>query len=62
MADALLKGPPEVRKMLKALKPDIARGYSLKLVTAWEWNLMCQTNVCLAMFSEQKEVNRHPCI
>jgi hypothetical protein len=31
LVDALLMGPPEVRKMLKALKPDIARGYSLKL-------------------------------
>ncbi len=48
-------GSPLVKKSLKALKPDIARGRSLKLVTAWEPNLTCQANGCRAMFAEQKE-------
>ncbi len=41
------------------MKPDIARGRSLKLVTAQERNLICQANGCRAMFAEQKEVNRN---
>jgi hypothetical protein len=45
--------------MLKALEPNKVRGRSLKLVTAWERNLMCQANGCQTMFVEQKKVNRH---
>jgi hypothetical protein len=36
LAEALIKGPPYVKKMLKALKPDISRGSSLKLVVSDE--------------------------
>jgi hypothetical protein len=47
---------------LKALKPDIVSGESLKLVNAWERNLMCQENGCQLMFAEQKEVSMYACI
>jgi uncharacterized C2H2 Zn-finger protein len=53
------EGPPFVKKMLKALKPDRLRGGSLKLVSARERNLRCPVEGCTGQFAEQKEVNRH---
>jgi hypothetical protein len=53
------RGAPEAKRTLKALKPDTARGGSLKLVAARERNLICHVNGCRANFAEQKEVNRH---
>ncbi len=44
---------------MKALKPDISRGGSLKLVTARTRDLICPVEGCTGRFAEQKEVNRH---
>ena len=52
-------GPPHVKKLLKALKPDILRGGSLKLVSARKRDLKCPVEGCTGTFAEQKEVNRH---
>ena len=53
------RGPPFVKQMLKALKPDLSRGASLKLVSARTRELLCPAMGCTALFAEQKEVNRH---
>ena len=44
---------------LKALKPDISRGDSFKLVSARTRDLICPVEGCTGRFAEQKEVNRH---
>jgi uncharacterized C2H2 Zn-finger protein len=47
------------KQVLKALKPDDERGRSLKLVSARPKLFTCPFESCMAMFAEQKEVNRH---
>ena len=56
---AFREGPKHAKKVLMALKPDIARGSSLKLVTARPRPHTCHVVGCSAAFAEQKEVYRH---
>jgi hypothetical protein len=50
---------PFAKMALKALKPDIARGNSFKLVSARTRDLLCPVEGCTGRFAEQKEVKRH---
>jgi hypothetical protein len=52
-------GPPFAKMKLKALKPDIMRGDSFKLVSAMTRDLICPVEGCTGRFAEQTEVNRH---
>jgi hypothetical protein len=47
-------GPPFAKMKLKALKPDIMRADSFKLVTARTWDLICPVDGCTGRFTEQK--------
>jgi hypothetical protein len=59
IAMAYENGPPFAKMALKALKPDISRGDSFKLVSARTRDLICPVEGCTGRFAEQKEVNRH---
>ena len=52
-------GPPSVRKVLNALRPDTEKGGKLRLVVARDRNIQCPVKDCLAKFAERKELNRH---
>jgi hypothetical protein len=67
IAMAYENGPPFAKMKLKALKPDITRGDSFKLVTARTRDLICPVEGSTGRFAEQKEVNRqvhnmHPAV
>jgi hypothetical protein len=59
IAMAYENGPPFAKMALKALKPEITRGDSFKLVSARMQDLICPVEGCTGRFAEQKEVNRH---
>jgi hypothetical protein len=59
IAMAYENGPPFAKMKLKALKPDITRGDSFKLVTARTRDVICPVEGCTGRFPEQKKVNRH---
>jgi hypothetical protein len=44
-------GPPFEKMKLKALKPDITRGDSFKLVTARTWDLIYPFDGCMGQFT-----------
>ncbi len=59
IAMAYENGPPFAKMKLKALKQDITRGYSYKLVSGRTRDLICPVEGCTGRLAEQKEVNRH---
>ena len=52
-------GPLHIQRVLKELKPNTARGSSLRLVNERPKTHPCTHTGCIAKFAEQKEVNRH---
>jgi len=52
-------GPPHAKKVLKDLRPDTARGSSIRLVKERPKVFTCQVQGCIKAFAEMKEVNRH---
>lgn len=52
-------GPPGITKALKAMKPDVTRGSSVRLVNQRLKTVSCNVAGCQAAFAEKKELNRH---
>lgn len=59
LALAYRMGPAHAKKVLMALKPDVARGGSLRLVTSLPKPFACHVIGCNAAFAERKGVYRH---
>jgi len=59
LARAHRMGPADTKKVLMALKPDVARGCSLRLVAELPRPHVCHVVGCVAAFAELKGVYRH---